>query len=65
MQDYAWAQNKAKLQRALGALGPTATEEAVKARYIEMAGFVLNDAGENAPEPIIGDEPKKRKKSKD
>jgi hypothetical protein len=54
MKNYAWAQNESKLQRAIGELGPDASEEAIKARYIEMAGFVLNDAGEHTEEEPEG-----------
>ncbi len=63
---YPWAQNRAKLERAIGELGPDATEEVLKARYIEMAGKVLEEDGtpvetvEPTPEEEI--KPKKPKK---
>jgi len=65
MKKYAWAQNSAKLQRALGELGPDASEEVIKARYIEMAGFVLADNGNPvADEDVIQSEEEAPKKSK-
>lgn len=71
MQTYPWAENRAKLERAIGELGTDASEEAIKARYIEMAGRVLNAEGEHEevvvqPEITLEDEvvekPKKTKK---
>jgi hypothetical protein len=63
---YAWAQNRLKLERALGELGPEASEEAIKARYVEMAGKVLNDDGtvlsEVKVQEIVEETPKKTKK---
>lgn len=64
MQAFAWAQNRSKLERTKGELGPEATEDAIKSRYIEMAGFVLNDAGEVSASEEEVEEVKKPKKAK-
>ncbi len=50
MQDYKWAFNKIKLQRAL-ATAQHSTEESIKERYIELGGLVREQG------PV---EPKKR-----
>lgn len=55
MQKYPWAQNRQKLERAIGELGPDASEEALKVRYIEMYGLVLEQDGTShveAPEVV-------------
>ena len=49
---YKWAENKTKLARAIKFVNdqvtfgklPAVTEEAIKARYIDLAGFVLTEA---------------------
>lgn len=67
MMIYPWAQNRHKLERAIGELGTDATEEAIKARYIEMAGFVLSEEGAPAIETVdevVKEKPKKTKSKK-
>lgn len=70
--DYAWAKNKIKLQLAID-LVKSATkldssisfdEETIKAKYVSMAGKVV-DATEEAAEQEVEQAPKKRaRKSK-
>ena len=43
--NYPWAANREKLSRAIGTVGPDATEAEVKAEYVRIAGLVLNDDG--------------------
>jgi hypothetical protein len=68
MIDHPWAENRQKLARAVGELGADASEDALKARYIEMAGRVLNDDGtKEAPatdstDEVVEEKPKKKKK---
>lgn len=54
MHNYSWAQNKLKLQRAINdvtaqskLLGSEVkvNEESIKARYEQLGGLVLEDAG--------------------
>jgi hypothetical protein len=60
---FSWVSNHTKLERARGVLGPDATEEALKAKYIEYGGLVLPEYEiPEAPEVSL-DKPKKRKKA--
>ncbi len=45
MMKYPWAANREKLERAIGVVGHSASEDEVKAEYIRIAGLVLNDDG--------------------
>lgn len=64
---YEWAQNKMKLQRAIAWAreqerlpnGPKATEDVIKARYISIAGLVIEK-----PESVIEAPAEKVEKSK-
>lgn len=40
---YDFAINQTKLQRAIAALGPDATEEEVKAEYVKYGGKLTNE----------------------
>lgn len=42
---YAWAANKEKLSRAIGTVGPEASEAEVRVEYERILGLVLNDDG--------------------
>lgn len=63
---YTFAANKVKLQRAIAAVGPEATEEEVKAKYVEFGGLVIEEtfAAKEAPEAAEApaEKPKKTKK---
>lgn len=76
MQNYPWAANREKLARAVGKVGPDASEATVREEYVRIAGLVLNDDGtkdtgplpevlKNEPEEDTGEEkPAKKTKKK-
>jgi hypothetical protein len=58
MKQYGWALNPIKLQRAIVAAGTDASEEDVRAKYVEFGGLVA----ESAPVKAQDEEPKKKSK---
>lgn len=51
--------NKLKFERAKGELGPSASEEDILARYVQMGGLLIQV---DDPKPAPAQKPKRKKK---
>jgi hypothetical protein len=60
LKPFSWVSNKEKLERAKGLLGPEASEDAIKAKYVELGGLLVPEYEIPEASPVSEKKPTKK-----